>query len=521
MRSLPQRSVLRHAFRASLVLAAAAACLRGAPGIPASPARGNVRIAGAGTLSAVEVEGVIQTAAEATAGDRMAVTVVDRAGRILGMWHRASATSNDDELSLSLARTGAFFANDQAPLSSRTVRFISSIHFPPGVRNQPSGALYGIENTNRVNYNVTFNPGKEYPYPTNIDNTGPSLGITTGKVDVLDSRPGAVNPAGFPIYKDGQVVGGVGVAGVGSVEDDYRPAELAAFKATQLSPSIRFPFSARAVIFVGGIALPYVSPQVLNTVRDGRQLPGVTPGVYDGSAPRFRVAPTAGGIAPEGYLVGPMAGGDFTQAEVEQLVEQSLRVAERARALIRLPLGRRTRMVISVGDADGNILALYRMPDSTIFSLDVAVAKARNVVYFSGESVPNTELPGLPPGTAITNRTISFGAQPLFPPGISRTSPGPFFDLFLFDTANPGSQGGQPDNPNQNGVVFFPGSSPLYRNGELIGGLGISGDGVEQDDLVAHGGARGFRAPTGIRADRKRIRRVRIPYLKFPRNPYK
>jgi len=486
----------------------------------ARPARGDLHVSGFGGLSASDVDSIIQGAAEATTGDRLAITVVDRTGRILGMWHRMSATSADDELSLSLARTGAFFASNQAPLSSRTVRFISGIHFPPGVRNQPSGALYGIENTNRVNYNVTFNPGKEYPYPLNIDETGPSLGIATGKFDVFDSRPGVVNPGGFPIYKDGQVAGGVGVAGVGSVDDNFRTAEFAAYRATQLNSSIRFPFPTSGVIFVAGIALPFVAPQVRDAVRDNRQLPGVTPGVYDRSAPRYRVVPTAGGIAPDGYLVGPTAGGAFTQAEVEQLVEQSLRVAERARALIRLPLGSRTRMVISVGDADGNILALYRMPDSTIFSLDVAVAKARNVVYFSSPTVPAGELPGLSPGTAITNRTISFGAQPLFPPGISRTNPGPFFDLFLFDTANPGTQGGQAANPNQNGIVFFPGSTPLYRAGTLIGGLGISGDGVEQDDLVAHGGAKEFRAPPRIRADRKRIRRVRMPYLKFPRNPF-
>ena len=54
-----------------------------------------------------------------------------------------------DELAVSLARTGAFFSNDQAPLSSRTVRFISGVHFPPGVMNAPNAALYGIENTNR------------------------------------------------------------------------------------------------------------------------------------------------------------------------------------------------------------------------------------------------------------------------------------------------------------------------------------------------------------------------------------
>jgi uncharacterized protein GlcG (DUF336 family) len=519
MRSLLPFPLFRFVWRATLV-GTAAAC--GLAAVPVKPATSKAPVSAlAETLTQAEVEAAVRTAAEAAAGDRLAVTVVDRAGRILAVWHRPGATAQDDERSLSLARTGAFFANNQAPLSSRTVRFISSIHFPPGVRNQPNGALYGIENTNRVAYNVAFNPGKEFPYPTNIDGTGPSLGITTGKVDTLDSRPGAVNPGGFPIYKNGQVVGGVGVAGVGSVEDEFRAAEFAAFKATQLSEAVRFPFSGKAAIFVAGIALPFVSKPVLNAVQSGQQPAGVAPGVFDPDPARYRVAPQAGGEAADGYLVGPMAGSQLSLAEVEQLVRRSIRTAERTRALIRLPLGRRTRMVIAVGDVDGKILALYRMPDSTIFSLDVAVAKARNVVYFSGPDRLPEELPGLPVGTAVTNRSISFGAQPLFPPGISRTNPGPFFELFEFDTANPGTQGAQPPNPNQNGIVFFPGSAPLYRKRVLVGGLGISGDGVEQDDLVAHHGSKGFRAPARIRADRHRIRRVRIPYLKFPRNPFK
>jgi uncharacterized protein GlcG (DUF336 family) len=479
-------SPLRHSTRVALLALIALAGACGAGLSPSTPAIADRSIA-AEMLSATEVASAIETAAEATAGDGLSISVVDRAGRILAVWHRVSATALDDERSLSLARTGAFFANNQAPLSSRTVRFISGIHFPPGVRNQPNAALYGIENTNRVDYNVAFNLGKEFPPPTNVDNTGPSLGITTGKVDTLDSRPGAVNPAGFPIYKNGEVVGGIGVAGVGSVEDDFRAAEFAAFKATQLGGGIGFPFSTRDVIFVAGIALPYVSKPVLNAVLAGRQLSGVTPGVFDPSPVRYRMGPIAGGEAPDGYLVGPTAGSELTLAEVEALVERSIRTAERARALIRLPLGRRTRMVIGVGDLDGTILALYRMPDSTIFSLDVAVAKARNVVYFSGDGT----LPGLPPGTAVTNRSISFGAQPLFPPGISRTNPGPFFDLFLFDTANPGTQGDQPANPNQNGIVFFPGSVPLYRDGELVGGLGISGDSWRTTGPAASGLRRG------------------------------
>ena len=158
------------------------------------------------------------------------------------------------------------------------------------------------------------------------------------------------------------------------------------------------------------------------------------------------------------------------------------------------------------------------MHDATVFSVDVAVAKSRNVVYFSAQPNP-ADLPGVPAGTAVTNRTIGFAGQPLYPEGIDRTQPGPFFSLFLNDLNNPCTQGSQPKNDNQNGIVFFPGSVPLYVNGKLVGGIGVSGDGVDQDDFVAAAGASGFEAPPSIRADQIFLRGVRLPYQKFPRDP--
>ena len=53
------------------------------------------------------------------------------------------------------------------------------------------------------------------------------------------------------------------------------------------------------------------------------------------------------------------------------------------RAQIRLPLTQPSRMVIAVSDQSGELLAAFRMDDSTIFSFDVATAKARNAYYFS------------------------------------------------------------------------------------------------------------------------------------------
>src|SRR5207244_1823284 len=93
--------------------------------------------------------GILAAAASAIADSTMAAAVVDRTGQILGVYARPGADLATQDVAVSLARTGAFFSNNAAPLSSRTVRFISGIHFPPGVANTGTAALYGIENTNR------------------------------------------------------------------------------------------------------------------------------------------------------------------------------------------------------------------------------------------------------------------------------------------------------------------------------------------------------------------------------------
>jgi hypothetical protein len=68
-------------------------------------------------------------------------------------------------------------------------------------------------------------------------------------------------------------------------------------------------------------------------------------------------------------------------------------------------------------------------------------------------------------------------------------------------------------------VVFFAGSSPLYRNGALIGGLGVSGDGIEQDDYVTYFAAGPFLPPQNLWADQLIVDGARLPMFKFPRHP--
>src|SRR3989442_1278923 len=70
-----------------------------------------------------------------------------------------------------------------------------------------------------------------------------------------------------------------------------------------------------------------------------------------------------------------------------------------------------------------------------------------------------------------------------------------------------------------NSITIFPGGFPLYTNGVLIGAIGISGDGIDQDDIIGFSGAALFSPPPELRSDRVIFRGARLPYAKFPRNP--
>jgi len=452
-------------------------------------------------LTAAEAQSIITNAATAAAGEGMAAVVVDRPGNVLAIFRRSQAKDSDVEMALSLARTGAYFSNSQTPLSSRTVRAMSRPNFPEGAPNQPAGPLYGIENTNRgcpLNNVIQLQP----------------VPLSSGAYKQFSNGIATV-PGGVGLFRNGvDVIGGVGVYGLGDDLDEY--ASVMAGFPTFL---VHLPLPDPGAVYLNGFRLPFVFFAPLPGYKIPAGLsPGSAPG--PGQISYGPNGPVNGQPAPDGYLVGPSAGQQLSLTDVTTVVDNAIQTALLTRAAIRLPVGVRTTMVISVADLDGTILALYRMPDATTFSFDVAVTKARNVVYFSGPNRDPAELPGVPVNTAVTSRTIGFGSQPFFPSGIFNSQPGPFYNtLFNLDTADPCTQGHQPPNSNQSGIAFFPGSAPLYRNSQVIGGLAVSGDGVDQDDFVVAAGTRGFEAPAGMRADQILIRGVRLPYLKFPRNP--
>lgn len=677
-------------------------------------------------ITKAEVEYLLARAAGATSSEDAIIAIVDRGGRILGVRTEQGVLNNiTDTFTLTFAidgavakaRTAAFFANNQAPLTSRTIRNLSQStitqrevesnptvpdpldpsqnpfvdtnplartfgpglvapvgvggHFPPDIKHTPPVDLFrielqsrdglvhpgadGIKGTaddiplsSRFNVPPAFLPQGDIPAPE-------SYGVQSGRVPHAVGRGLATLPGGIPLYKaipdpvlntPFTLVGGIGVFfpgldGYATHEQGFIPfvgqtaaqrvnaakvleAEYMAIAAAGGVSGVR-PIGA-----IGGLPPPpgYVlpfgridlvgiqlevfgphptrgnrSPGIDTVLRRGQALGqgSITTGVNQIVTPGGDLT-LDGQPLPEGWIVAPhdspLPGpGQLTQADVEQIVARSIAEADRTRAAIRLDVsknpptpGPRARMVIAVADTAGNVLGVYRMHDATYFSIDVAIAKARNTAYYADAAAlqdadkvdddllvargaatvaqlnrlkyPNnggtlgtpdlftsvrsttryTPLTGL----AFTNRTFRFLAEPRYPSGVQGglppvfsilTDPGinpktaenasgtptpasQFTSVMGFDAFHAGRNFRDPDDlAHQNGIVFFPGSAPLYKSQVLAGGFGISGDGVDQDDVVAAAGQQGFTPPAALRADMLFYRGVRLPYQKFNRNP--
>jgi uncharacterized protein GlcG (DUF336 family) len=608
-------------------------------------------------LLPAEVKALLQRASAATGSNDGIIAIVDRGGTILGVLQESGVspliTGVPEKLdfavdgAVALARTAALFANDTAPLTSRTVQEISQStitqrevqsdpnipiatstvrgpgfvapigvggHFPPGVSDATLADLFDIEETNRDSYlqpgpdgikgtpddialTDRFNinpafvpPGQAISAPLSY---GESLLTPAGQrdpaVNHFQSRGIATLPGGIPLYKYGVLVGGIGVffpgtTGYATEENSslsalYNPnkpdrtleAEFMGLAAEGGSSALGLRVGTLGgvapvpgfdlpggTIDLGGITLDIVGPGGIqgpsNLVTYARTHLGVGlgkgAGVFlpvDAAADLFLTGKTV----PTGWLVTPHAGGGLSAADVTRMILQGIATANQTRAQIRLPSNETTRMVFAVCDSAGEVLGLYRMPDATDFSIDVAVAKARNDAYYNDPTQLQAidQVPGLPKGVAMTSRDYRYLASPRFPVAVDGTPPGPFSILndpgtnpktalnlgaplpasafqsvMGYDAFHPGTNFHDPFNlANQNGVVFFPGSSGVYKfiggHMTIVGGLGVSGDGVTQDDFVTSAAIAGYDAPIGIRADMFFVRSVRLPYFNFPRNP--
>jgi len=605
------------------------------PQPPVPPPAGSTAlyaVPAAEALSSADVGRIIaQAVNEAQGRGRPAtIAVVDRVGNVLGVFSMTGAnqrlfvprapdgSSNDLQGvdvpgavagAIAKAVTGAYLSSGGNAFSTRTASMIVQEHFPPSAaaRGLESGPLFGVQFSQlpcsdlSARFAGTAGPGAM------IGPKRSPLGL-------------AADAGGFPLYKNGVVVGGIGVMADGvygfdpEVQDVERDDEeiIALAAATGYSP----PDEIRAErISVDGTTLRFAdagpgdfartppgappfasvngSAGTLTSVRgyydaSGGLLPG---SIYGSEASGIRPSTPAEFAIADAFVLSNGAGanrfpvrsstdGGFTAAEAGALLEEAFRVMSAARAQIRRPLDSRAQVSISLVDTNGEVLGIVRSPDAPIFGIDVSLQKARTAMFFSSifaapqlDANPDPDVRSFivaaraffNDGAAFTgrfafaDRSIGNISRPYFPDGELGRPPGPFSrPIAMFNPFSTGLQsalveadvkdhvgfilGGPTDVPPRctrgpapnriaNGIQIFPGSVPVYRGARLIGGIGVSGDGIDQDDMISFLGLHnaGLRlgsignADPAIRADRLVIavgQGVRLRYVSCPFAPF-
>jgi uncharacterized protein GlcG (DUF336 family) len=447
------------------------------------------------------------------------------------------------------ARTAGFFGSNENAFTTRTARFIIQDHFPQNVKNTPGGPLYGVQfssyrgsDTLRPEQSgfpaISGDPGGVPIYKNGIKVGG--IGVAGDGHDVA-ARPELL-PFGLPGSNPQRQVY------LGKEESDFDEAvALAGVKGFETPKRIR-----ATKIFVDGLRFPFFKnrPAAAGATRTLDQITGAGDAqllssdelrktgtaIIDSPEPPFARTSFAG---VEGYLKRQFEVDDagnllavpntvdaqivdsndkdgsgallpesqrLTEADISTIFNQGVAAALNTRALIREPNGVNARVHLAVVDRDGDLLASFRMDDGPNFGYDVSIQKARTAAFFSDDS------------HAFSTRALGFMSQQFFPIGIVKNSSvgGPLFEvqdrLFLTGIA----QGTEPSsvnfrplvgpgnsvrNPLRNGITIFPGGEPLYKNGVFVGAIGISGDGVDQDERIGFGGSKGYRPADGIRSD--------------------
>lgn len=452
-----------------------------------------------GVLSAADVQQAVLRAASHAAdiGARVTIAVSDRQGNPLAVFVMAGS-GGDPRIAYTNARTAAFFSTNGNAFTTRTAAFIIQDQYPPGVPNTAAGPLFGVQFSSLSCSDVQTR-GAGQLVPASAGGTG------------LSAFPGSA-----PLYQGAFAAGGIGVNGGNDPLIDEEIA-IAGSQGFDTPTGIRGDH-----IFLDGFRLSFLeaSPPGPVAVHDvaGRFVAGPSGTVSTG----FSRDVTAG--VPVERPFPTVAGSQLSAGEVEQILGNGAVRGEGTRAAIRQcgPM----KMSVAVVDLDGRVLGVVRTLDAPVFGFDVAVQKARTAVAFSS---PGSSLGaqirsvlGVPGGAplAVSTRAVGFLSQIHYPPAIEGSAPGPFGR----NPADPSSTTLQQRlsrscAPSGNGITIFPGGLPLYRDGALVGAIGISGDGVDQDEIVAEAGSAGFEAPGDIRSDQITFRGARLPYFKEPRNP--
>lgn len=570
------------------------------------------------SLSTADVETIVaQAVVEAQGrGARATIAVTDRVGNVLAVFSMpgAAATFRVDSgrgvrggleqvdvlpsslAAISKALTGAYLSSAGNAFSTRTASQIVQENFNPQEANQPSGPLFGVQFSQLSCSDVMRRASDA------------SLGPKRAPLGL------SADPGGLPVYKNGRLVGGVGVTadGVYGLDLDIRdvdadldeqlsvaaargfeaPADIAANRITADGRSLRYVDVPATAAGAGGVPALASLPGSLVTVA-GYFSPPARAGVAFGTPASGIRKDTDAFAAQEGYILvdgadhnlyPPRASDDATvsAAEARQLLLAALDVANRSRAQIRRPSGSSAQVTVSVIGAGGEILGMVRTPDAPVFGIDVSLQKARSAALLSNTTAgaamaalpsanylsPVDSSPiasyvtqlrnflgrpsALADGLAFSARSIGNLARPTFPDGVAGTPNGPLskpmaswspfndgLQLDLSINAITAAALGSPavgctGLPNlKNGLQIFPGGFPLYRvdaNGaKLVGAVGVSGDGVDQDDMIAFLGiANAARtlgsglghAPASLRADTLTLPGGQLRYVQCPQAPF-
>src|SRR5436309_5571446 len=193
------------------------------------------------------------------------IAVTDREGDVLGVWvvRGGSASAPEIATAVSKAGTAAYLSSNQDAFTSRTAGFIIQQHFPPGVSNAAPGPLVGVGLSNLFISDIN-----KFRAPGSVISSSPTPGNAIMRVPntSLDGSPG-----GVPLYRSGQLVGGIGVTGDGipgpivgfraenpfiyiSGSDKDEDIALAGQKGYAPSSTI-----LATNVFINGIRLPYVN----------------------------------------------------------------------------------------------------------------------------------------------------------------------------------------------------------------------------------------------------------------------
>lgn len=549
-------------------------------------------------------------------------TVVDREGNILAIYQmkgasktvvvrdvgKAGTPSNPQGLegvggslfpgavssvaaTISKAGTGAFLSTFGNAFTTRTAAFIIREHIPPFITNMPSGPLFGVQVSSLG--------------CSDIKQPGLPLGMSG-------------DTGGVPIYKNGVPSGGLGVEingeynvalnapkSLGNVQEFKDPLspndpfyfregveEITAFAAVRgfeapdaitadklLVNGLRlqyrrtFPIPVVNAVSLTGVGSFLAIPPASTSPADVRIRTNV-PSEFRDIILRDRPVR----VVPRFFPF--KNGATLTVSEVEQVLFQAVREANRVRAAIRRPIDAPAEVNVTCIDINGTPLGVVSTPDAPVFGFDVSAEKARAAVLFSrsdsisllnisgqGKYARNLLAEGLPMdgSFAFAARSVGFIHRPFFPDDIDGAPAGPLStSIDVFSPLNNGMQtdyllqGGGGGNDivvvrsiknvltgkdtdtafkqstffcdASNGrsrtslfnstTMIFTGSSPLYKNGNLAGAVGISGDGIDQDDIIGSYGSENFEAPPERRVDRFFMRGIRIPFTKFPRHPH-